>query len=426
MAPRYKTPTIPFLIYRLLLCLLAPAIAFISWRKGRQWQDSHYFGQRMGRLAAAQNPKPLWFHAASVGEVNAIAPLVKLLLKQSPELPILFTTNTPTGGQAARNKLPETVQQVYLPVDWRRTTHRFLQHYQPRAALIMETELWPNLYQGCAQKRIPLLIVNGRVSDKTLQAPAWLRSLYRYCLQQCQDIYCRSQRDQEGFIQLGADKKQCRVLGNIKFSAAGRTDIQPQQLGRPYVLAASTREGEEALIVKAWQDSGRRELLVIAPRHIERINNILADLQHFNLNMVIRSKHEPLYEHTDVYIADTFGELPGFMAGSELVIMGGSFVAKGGHNILEAAALGKAVITGPHMENFAEEAVTLLQARALYQCSDSSQLTVALQALLQDDAQRQQLADRAQALMAEQGLVLQHYAEALQAWLAAGAQSPVQ
>ncbi len=401
-------------IYRTLLWLLTPYLRWCFFREGRRYQDDLYALQRRGLHHPRFAAQPIWFHAASVGEVNALLPLIEALHREQPELPLLLTSNTASSGAMAREKLPAGVVHAYLPMDWRNAMQHFLAQCQPQLGVIMETELWPNLYQLCGESGTPLLIINGRVSQKTLKAPGWLRQLYRSCLQGCAQILARSEEDRDNFLQLGARAEQCLVIGNIKFAAVNDEPPTPIEAGRDYVVAASTRDEEERLIVAAWQQARRDELLVIVPRHPQRLAAILSDLAPLNLNIAVRSRGEQPEATTQLYIADTFGELRGWMAGARLVFMGGSLVAKGGHNILEPAALGKGVISGPHMENFSDECRLLLEEKGMVQVTTVEELGEAFNELLSNDEQREALGKNARASLAKQADVVSRYLTLLQ------------
>jgi 3-deoxy-D-manno-octulosonic-acid transferase len=410
-------PTPPLLLYRALLWLLTPYLIWRFIREGRQYQESDFARQRRGYGHPTFGERPLWLHAASVGELNAMLPLIEALHREQPTLPLLLTTNTASSGALARSKLPAGVVHAYLPLDWPDAMQRFLAAVQPRLGVIMETELWPNLYRLCSEGKTPLLIINGRISEKTLRAPGWLRRLYHDCLQRTERVLCRSELDRERFLRLGAEPSHCRVVGNIKFAALSSEPPAPIELGRDYVMAASSRDGEERLIVEAWQHAGRGELLVIAPRHPQRLETILSDLQPFGLDIAVRSRGEQPGPATRLYIADTFGELRAFMAGAQLVFMGGSLVAKGGHNILEPAALGKAVICGPHMENFLDESRILLEGKGMVQVASVGELAATLSELLESESKRRELGENAHATLAEHADVVERYLQVLRDYL---------
>lgn len=399
--------------YNWLLRLLALPIALYTLWQSLREKEAGYFLQRLGLYRSPTRRRVLWLHAASVGEVNAVLPLVKELLKNQPEQPLLLTTTTPSGARAARTKLPPGVEHAYFPIDWQRSVRSFLSAYRPRCALVMETELWPNLYTECSKREIPILLVNGRLSSRTSKTRPWLRRLYTLCLQQVTAVLARSEQDRASFITLGAAKERSEVIGNIKFSSAPKTErITPTDLGRPYVLAASTRQDEEERVLAAWHSAdtdGR--LLVLAPRHPKRREQILKALK--DETVAVRSRGDEITEQTTVYLADTFGELPGLIAGADLVFMGGSLVPKGGQNILEAAALGKAPLFGPHMENFRTESEILLAGGGALQVQNSSELAECIGKLLTDTPRRQEMGDKARQLVVERRDMAVRYREAI-------------
>ncbi len=405
--------------YRLLLRLLTlPLVAYTAWQ-GQRLHARGYFRQRMGIFAQGGKAADIWLHAASVGEANALLPLIHLLKQQWPEKHILISTATPTGAQVVRQQPGEDVSHAYLPIDWPGAVTRFLEHFRPSCAIIMETELWPSLYAACHQRQIPLIIINGRLSTKTLNAPGWLRELYADCLEKTTAILARSETDKDGFIKLGASEDKLQVIGNIKFAnRAIKQEVDSIKLNRPYVLAASTRDSEEQKIVKAWQASDRgNRLLVIAPRHPKRLKEIQQQLAPVCKNIAIRSRGDKITENTDVYLADTFGELPTLMTGAEFIFMGGSLVSKGGHNILEPAQLGKAIIFGPSMENFADEAALLLSHDGAVQVDSVESLAQCFNQLLKETDRCHQLGTNAAQLCQQQSDMAERYLQALQNYL---------
>ncbi len=406
--------------YNLLLRLLAlPIILFTLWQALRE-RDPRFLRERLGFYRGSPDKPPIWLHAASVGEVNAAQPLIETLLNYYPDTPLLLTTSTPSGARTAAAKLPPSVRHVYFPIDWRSAVKRFLTHHRPRYALVMETELWPNLYRRCNAHAIPLLIVNGRLSARTLSAGPWLRRLYRLCLQQVTAVLARSEHDRIGFISLGAPKDHCEMVGNIKFAAAPTAGgVNPIDLKRPYILAASTREGEEKLVVGAWKESSLAgSLLVIAPRHPKRLAQILGDLPDETIS--VRSRGEAITDSTRVYIADTFGELPAFIAGADLVFIGGSLVPKGGQNLLEAAALGKAPLFGPHMDNFLCEAEVLLNEGGAVQVSDPHQLATEFRRLLKNEPLRREMGEKARTVVEQRRDMAERYRKAIERYCILG------
>jgi 3-deoxy-D-manno-octulosonic-acid transferase len=398
--------------YTLLLRLLAlPIAVYTLWQALRE-RDLRYLRERLGRYRSTGGDRPIWLHAASVGEVNAALPLIQSLAQHHPGMPLLLTTTTPSGARAAACKLHAQVRHVYFPIDWPGAVQRFIDHHRPRCALVMETELWPNLYRRCHAENIPLIIINGRLSARTRNAKPWLRRLYHLSLQQVTAVLARSEQDRACFIMMGADRERCEVIGNIKFAAASTDDgVVAIDLKRPYILAASTREEEEKQVVQAWRASGKNShLLVIVPRHPKRLSQILHDLDGETVS--VRSRDEPITDSTTVYLADTFGELPGFIAGAALVFMGGSLVPKGGQNLLEPAALGKAPLFGPYMDNFLVEAEILLHEGGALQVKDAQQLGTAIRRLLADTALRNRMGQRARAVIENRRDMAERYREA--------------
>lgn len=404
--------------YRLLLRCLAPLILiFNAWQAIRAG-ELRLFRQRLGVCLPRRNDAPLWLHAASVGELIAAQPLIAGLKNRFPNIPIIVTTVTPTGAKLAQQRLPADVQHFYLPMDWPGATTRFLRAVKPRAALIMETELWPNLFVGIARHDIPLIIVNGRLSARSRDAAGWIKMLYGIALKNVSAILARSTDDAEAYIQLGASAEKVRTLGNIKFATTNNTASQPIDLGHPYMLAASTHDDEEKQISRIWKQMGQQtqgRLLVIAPRHPNRLNNILDQLagQFAKEQIAVRSRADNITPTTKIYIADTLGELESFMAGADCVFMGGSLIPHGGQNILEPARLGKPIIFGPHMMNFAEEAQLLLQAGGAKQVENEQALSEILNDWLAHPHTADAFGEKAKQLLSTQDSVLKNYLQSI-------------
>ncbi len=401
--------------YRLLLRLLAPLIlVFNAWQAARAG-DWRLFRQRLGACLPRRTDGPLWLHAASVGELIAAEPLIAALRARFPLIPIVVTTITPTGAALAQQRLPADVQHVYLPMDWPGATQRFLGAVKPRAALIMETELWPNLFENIAQQNIPLIIVNGRLSLRSYDAANWIKRLYAITLKKVDAILARSTNDMEAYIQLGAPVEKVHLLGNIKWAgSASVAEIKAVDLGRPYVLAASTHDDEEWRLVRAWEKTVQQtqdRLLVIAPRHPQRRDDILKQLA--GKTVAVRSRADVVHADTQVYLADTLGELESFMLGADCIFMGGSLVPRGGHNILEPARLGKPIIFGPHMTNFVEEAQLLLQAGGAKQAVDAQAVCEVLGSWLMHPQTASAFGEKAEQILVKQDSVLEDYLQAI-------------
>lgn len=381
-------------------------------------RNGKYLWQRLGFYRGGTKAD-IWLHAASVGEALALLPLVEALQQHYPHKKILFSSFTPTGGVMARQKLPSTVQQVYLPLDLAFSVKRFLKCHQPRLALIMETELWPELFVQCRQQNIPLLMINGRLSVKTMRSGSWLQQLSACTIQSLQAIFTRSELDQQRFVQLGANPQNTQMIGNIKFAALPQADTSAIELDRPYVLLASSHEDEELQIARAWLAAAiDTHLLVIIPRHPVRKKSIQEQLKPLTEQLATRSEGEAVSADTAIYLADTFGELPGFIAGSTLTIMGGSFITTvGGHNILEVGALGKALLFGPHMHNFRDESELFLANHAALQVATVEELIEQVKTLIHDPQRLHQLGENAQQTLLQQADVLDAYLQALRPYL---------
>jgi len=398
-------------VYRLILAVTAPLV--MGYTASRAIRDGgwRYLRERNGLYIGDGPRAPIWLHCASVGEVSAAAPLLQRW--ESLGRSLLVTTATPTGAAQLKRRFP-TISHAYLPMDYPGAVRRFLKKYRPRCALIVETEIWPHLYRACADTGIPLLIINGRLSPKTLAAPRWLRRAYQHALAGVTAILARADEDAVRFVELGADPARVEILGNLKFAAASQP-MNPGEspLSRPYLLAASTREGEERLLAECWQKMrpDKSALLVIAPRHPERRDTIVRELAGWQL--ALRSRGDAVTDATQIYLVDTLGELPRFMAAARLVFMGGSLVPKGGHNLLEPAGLGVPIVVGPHMDNFQAEFELLANAGAIEQVCDVSVLDKVLCRLWQDESARQRMSEAARAVLAEQSGVLDAYEQRL-------------
>lgn len=400
--------------YRLLISLLSiPVIFYTLWVAIRN-KDYRYFRQRLG--LGSYKPKnnnnvTIWVHAASVGEVNAAIPLIQRIIQTHS---VVLTTNTPSSALRAKNIFSDTVSHYYCPIDWRWAINKLINNAQLQQLFIIETELWPNLFSVCRGKKIPVSILNGRISEKTLHAARWIKKRYAECLQIPDIILTRNNEDSQRFIALGADDTIVKTTGNIKYYPNSCIqNIEAFSCIKTYVLAASTREDEEQLLVSAWLESkneaASNNLLIIVPRHPHRLHTISSQLARFNLKIAVRSHNDTLTHDTDIYIADTFGELVAFIKGAEFVLMGGSFVNKGGQNILEVAHAKKTVVFGPYMANFQDEAKLFTEQQAGIQVSDIKMLPGIMTSLLRQPEKIRGYQNNATQLMLQQKNVLDDY-----------------
>ncbi len=405
--------------YTLLISLLAlPLLLYTVWQ-AFQARSRQLLKERLGFGYRQHTERPVWIHAASVGEVNAARLLIEALRQERPALPICVSTVTATGAISARNTLPTEIEHHFLPLDLCGPVRRFLDAIKPRCALIIETELWPRLYSQCALRTIPLLVVNGRLSSRTLKQPRWIRHIYHQTLQNVTQVLARDEEDGREFIALGLPSQRLKNVGNIKFTAPqNHQEIKPLQLPRPYLLAASTSDDEEQQLATMWRDThlGRDYLLVIAPRHPKRRFAILKQLAPFG-EIALRSRNDPVTLQTTIYLADTFGELASFIRAAEMVFVGGSLIPKGGQNILEVARLGKVALFGPHMENFVSESALLLQHRAAIQVASCGELAPQLQQLFNDKGHREEMGEKAQQLVVARSDMAKRYATLLRPYL---------
>ncbi len=398
-------------LYRLLIIILSPVIlGHIIWKSVSNKQ-SRYFWQRLG-LNYANLPKNcLWFHCASVGEVNTLLPLLKNLHAKNNQLNFIITTNTITGSKIVKQQKLNYLFHSYLPFDWRFSIKRFLKTVNPAALYVLETEIWPNLFDLCFNKDIAIHIINARLSSKTTTAKPWVKSLLKTALSKVDTISARLEQEAQAYELLGADKNKISTVGNLKLTTAlnshQSTEDNNFSINREYVLVASTHEDEECQIYTIWKKLNREELLIIAPRHPERATSIVKKLNCNNLS--IRSKKQPITDKTKVFLLDTVGELKNYFKNAKLVIMGGSFTPIGGHNILEPASYNNAIITGPYMENFKEELELMVDKNAIIQVASYEALDKELTMLLNDKNRRTSLQDNTKELTHNAEAILESY-----------------
>lgn len=409
----------PPISYRVLAALAAPVFAGHAVVRALRDGGRHYLRGRFGHLDPATGPQPVWLHCASVGEVVTALPLLQAL-RETGIAPLAISTNTPTGYATARRRAGNDVRVVYLPFDRPRPLRRFLERLQPRAALILETELWPWLYSELERRRIPIALVNARLSPRTLDAPRWWRRVCADCLQRPAILLARSHDDAEGLRRLGADEQRIRVIGNLKLAAPAGDTAEAINLGPPFVLAASTHDDEELQIARAWRAAGARDhLLAIAPRHPGRGAAIARTLAREGFTIQRRSLGQPVGGCDTIYLADTLGELTGLMAGARVVVMGGSLIPRGGQNVLEPARAGQPIVTGPHMDNFADESARLEAAGGLVRATDAAAVVATVVALLDDPDRREAMGERARALLDAEADMATRYRKALAATIPA-------
>lgn len=381
----HRTTRMARLFYTLLLVLIAPFVPlYLLWRARRQPEYRAHWAERLGFYPPClQNKKssPLfWLHAVSVGETRATQPLVLALRKQWPESRILITHMTPTGRQTCRELFGDEVLSHYLPYDWPFAVRRFLHHFQPTIGILLETELWPNLIAACHTTSLPLFLVNARLSEKSANGYARFPALTREALQSFSTIAAQSLGDAQRLEKLGAVKPV--ITGNLKFDLAPPPELcargrhwREQRKHRPALLIASSREGEESLILDAWARQPRRDiLLILVPRHPQRFDTVANLVTSRNLRLARRSVCTEIPEETDVWLGDSMGEMFAYYASSEVAFIGGSLLDYGCQNLIEACAVGVPVLLGPSTYNFADAASAALECGAARQIKDASDL----------------------------------------------------
>lgn len=380
-------------LYTLLFHLGLPLLALRLWLRARK---APAYAQRLGerfafRLPALQ-PGGLWVHAVSVGESIAAAPMIRQLLLRHPELPITVTCMTPTGSERIQALFAgePRIQHCYLPYDLPWAAGRFLDHVRPRLAVIMETELWPNHVHQCARRGIPVALANGRLSERSAKGYARFARLAAPMLAEMSLLAVQTKVEAQRFLALGARPECVQVTGSIKFDLnvdpalpvrATHLREQWQADGRAVWIAASTHEGEDAVVLAAHRqllESHADALLILVPRHQERFASVHALCKAQGFATVQRSLGQPVTAQTQVLLGDTMGELLFLYALADIAFVGGSLVANGGHNPLEPAALAKPVLSGPHMFNFLEIGAMLREAGALVEVDDARGLATAV------------------------------------------------
>ncbi|KAF1004166.1 MAG: 3-deoxy-D-manno-octulosonic acid transferase [Luteibacter sp.] len=406
------------LLYNFAMYLFTPLVMLRLMARGMRYGDYHVrWRERFGSFREPRLNGCLWVHAVSVGEVNAAEPLVKALMEAYPRAPMLVTTVTPTGSERVRQLFGDSVHSVYLPYDLPFAVRRFLRNTRPRLAVIVETEIWPNLYFACRRHGIPLLIANARLSERSLRGYARLNSLVRRALRCVSHIAAQSRTDAARYRLLGAEPSQLTVCGNLKFDmpvprAALESGIAMREAwgtGRPVWIAASTHEGEEMCVLEAHLDVLRRlpdALLLIAPRHPERFKAVEASVRSLGFTVATRSVDGVPGHTTQCFVIDSMGELLRFFAASDVAFVGGSLVSIGGHNVLEPAALSKPVLVGPHTFNFEEITQELLDRGGGLRIPDGDTLGAEVLSLLRDETRRASMGRAArQVFEAERGSV---------------------
>ena len=401
-------------VWRFVVYLLLPyALGNLIWRGLRFRAYWHRWPERFGFVPALRGQRTLWVHAVSIGEVRSAAPLVAALVERYPKHRVVVTTMTPTGSKQVRELFGERVSHCYVPYDFPVAVRRFLDRVRPEAAVIAETEFWPNIFSECGNRRIPLLLVNGRVSQASLRGYLRVPGIARAMLANV-DLLCAQTRvDAQRLRNLGAPEGLVHVTGNLKFDVELPASLLEEARAlrahwgreRPVWIAASTHAGEERKVLEAYGDLRRRYpelLLVLVPRHPERFHSVARLCRRRGLAVALRScTPGPLPEGTQVLVGDTMGELQRLYAAADVAFIGGSLVAHGGQNLLEACAVQVPVVFGPHMFHFEEISAMALERGAARQILDVGGLSEAVALYFEQPDLRRAAGRAAHTLVAE-------------------------
>jgi 3-deoxy-D-manno-octulosonic-acid transferase len=388
--------------YSLLIYCAAPvAFAVVLWRGLRDPSYREGLGERFGWGASmgSGSTRSIWLHAVSLGEMTAAAPLVRALRSRYPQNPLVLTSATPTGRARARSLFGDTVEVRFLPYDMPGAVARFLDRIRPRLAIIMETELWPNLYTECERRGVPLVLASARLSAESVSRYRRFAGLFRGIFSGVSLLAAQTREDAERFVAIGARSARTHVAGNIKFDMEvspaviehGRELRSSFGSARAAWIAGSTHAGEEEQVLAAQEMLGAappEALLILVPRHPDRFDAVAELLSRRGLRFTRRSSGTPPDAATQVLLVDTVGELASLYAAADVAFVGGSLVPIGGHNLLEPAALGRPVLTGPYYSNSKDIARLLLRQGAALQVNDAPELAVAVTRLLADPAER--------------------------------------
>jgi 3-deoxy-D-manno-octulosonic-acid transferase len=428
-------------LYSLLLRLAAPAyLARLWWRGAREPAYRQHLGERLAwNGAPAGAPGALWLHAVSLGETRAAAALIDALRAQQPGLRLLLTHGTATGRDAGRALLREGDRQAWLPYDTPGAARRFLRRHRPALGVIMETEVWPNLLYAARRAGVPMVLANARLSAKSFAKGQRLAVLLHPAVARFDAVLAQTEADALRLRSSGA--RQVEVLGNLKFDMRPAPALLAQgqgwraALARPVVLAAATREGEEAQLLQAWAaqfvpgDAVQGQpLLLLVPRHPQRFDEVAALVTHAGWTLTRRSQWQasPLAQaqDADVWLGDSTGEMPLYYASADVALLGGSFAPLGGQNLIEAAACGCPLLMGPHTFNFAQAADGAVQAGAAQRVQDMDSAVQTAVDLLANASRREHMGHSARAFAGQHRGAAQRMAQATLAlgadrWLAA-------
>ena len=407
-------------LYSLLLYLALPFLLLrLAWRSRHVPAYREQWGERVGFYCQRPLRAHVWIHAVSVGEVQAAEPLIRHFLARYPDAGVMVTTTTPTGSEHLRNLFEDTVRHVYTPFDLTPIMNRFLDAVGPRLVVVMETEIWPNMLSACERRNIPVVLANARLSAHSAQGYARLGGFTGETLRRLAAIGAQSPTDAARFRVLGVPAERVRVTGNIKFDVRPPGSLLDHAevlrclwgIRRPVWVAASTHEGEEEQVLLAHRkilDRLPRALLILVPRHPERFGRVAALVERWGFALARRSAKDPCDERILVFLGDTMGELPAFLAAGDAAFIGGSLVPTGGHNLLEAAAVGVPIAVGFHTFNFAQITDLMVREGAAIRVTDADALAQCMVEWLGDATTRMHVGEQGRRVVrANQGALQQ-------------------
>ena len=404
----------PGVIYRLISFLFLPLWLVHAIWHGHKQKSTNYLKLRL-RGSKKRSMQPLvWVHAASVGETEAVTPLIRALCNQGEA--ILFTSFTATGYRTIQRNFGDSVEPGIIPIDIGWICAGFIQQRNIKLCLLMETELWPELLYQTARKGIPIVQLNARLSRKTLKSPRLIHSLIHRTMRYISLYLTRNDNDRANLIQLGAPQQKIKIVGNLK-SAIDLSPNYPRIIERDYILLASSHDNEESLLLAHRPASVEKLLIVIAPRHPTRSKALQQQLSRLGINYSTRSLSQSINPQTEVYLADTLGELKALMAHALIVIMGGSFDRSGGHNLIEPASLGCAIITGPSDANIREDIELMGKGSGIIQVTDITACWQNIEYLLGNPNQARELGIQAHRAVSQRAGILEDYLNEIKPYL---------
>ena len=391
--------------YTFLLYTITPFVLFRWIFRSIKLPEYRYrLNERFGCYSGQFQTGGIWFHAVSVGEAEAVFPLVKAIGRDYPELPVLITTTTPTGSARVKAVFGDDVQHVYLPYDLPGNVARFVRAFKPLIGVVVETEIWPNLFLHCRRQNIPLAIINARMSENSLRGYLRIRPFIEKVLGSVKVVAAQSDADADRFLAVGIDQQSVRVTGNIKFDLQIASDLEATAKvirhklfpKRPVWIAASTHEGEEDQILDAFArilNAIPAALLILVPRHPERFKRVAELCSSKGYGVTTRTQGTPVKNSTEIFLLDTMGELRLFYAASDVAFVGGSLVSVGGHNPLEPAAVFKPIVFGVHMHNFDAISKLLQNENAAIRVENSAGLAETVTNLLLDQTMAKEMGE---------------------------------